>query len=84
MQSSIIKIGNSNGLILPADILKSLNLGLKSIVSIHVNDGVIIIKPSVRNGWSQAALVCHEIGDDKLVEPDVLEDDKFTEEEWTC
>lgn len=83
MQSSIIKIGNSNGLILPADILKTLNLGLKSLVSITVQDGSILIKPSTRNGWAQAAMACHEKGDDNLIEPELFENDKFTEEEWT-
>lgn len=73
MQSSIIKIGNSNGLILPSDMLKSLNLGLKSLVSITVQDGSIVIKPSNRNGWAQAAAACHEMKDDQLVLPDVFE-----------
>ena len=51
MQTSIIQIGNSKGLILPADFLKSLNLGLKSLVSITTDNGAIVIKPATRSGW---------------------------------
>lgn len=83
MQTSIIQIGNSKGLILPADFLKSLNLGLKSLVSVTTDNGVIVIKPVTRVGWAAAAASCHEKGEDNLVIPDVLNDDKFIEEEWT-
>lgn len=83
MKSSIIKIGNSNGLILPADILKSLNLGLKSLVTITMEDDSIVIKPAARSGWAQAAVACHEVGEDNSLIPDTFEEDKFVEEEWT-
>ena len=83
MQTSIIQIGNSKGLILPADFLKSLNLGLKSLVSVTTDNGAIVIKPAARAGWAVAALSCHEVGEDNLIMPDVFDDEKFEEEEWT-
>ena len=83
MQTSIIKIGNSNGIILPADLLKSLNLGFKSLVSITTDDGSIVIKPAIRAGWATAASLCNANDDDQLSIPDVLNEDKFVEEEWT-
>ncbi|MBQ8243118.1 MAG: AbrB/MazE/SpoVT family DNA-binding domain-containing protein [Bacteroidaceae bacterium] len=83
MQTSIIKIGNSNGIILPADLLKSLNLGFKSLVSITTDDGSIVIKPATRAGWATAASLCNANDDDQLSIPDVLNEDKFVEEEWT-
>lgn len=83
MKSSIIKIGNSNGLILPAEILKSLNLGLKSLVTITSENDSIVIKPAARSGWAHAAVACHESGEDKLLIPETFEEDKFVGEEWT-
>ena len=83
MQTSIIQIGNSKGLIIPADFLKSLNIGLKSLVSITTDNGAIVIKPATRSGWAAAAAACHEAGEDNLNIPDVFDGDQFVEEEWT-
>ena len=83
MQTSIIQIGNSKGLILPADFLKSLNLSLKSLVSVTTDNGAIVIKPATRAGWATAAAACHEADEDNLMIPDVFGDEHFVEEEWT-
>lgn len=55
MKSSIIKIGNSSGLILPQSILKQLNLTTRSVVSIQLEGESIVIKPGPRQGWAEAA-----------------------------
>ena len=40
-----------------------------------------MIKAQPRQGWAAAAKRAHENGDDELVIPDVVEDEKF--EDWT-
>ena len=75
MDSNIIKVGNSNGIILPATILKELKLSTKSTVSIDVEKGAIVIRPGVRQGWEEAVAMMHQNGDDELLIPDIFEDE---------
>lgn len=81
MRSNIIKIGNSNGVIIPMGVLKALNLSEKSPVTIQVKtDEIIIKKMSVRKGWAEAAKEMVDSGDGQLLIPDVFENEVF--EEW--
>jgi antitoxin MazE len=52
MKATIINIGNSQGLILPATILRQLKLSLKSNVEIEVDWSTIVIRPEPRQGWA--------------------------------
>lgn len=81
MITNIIQIGNSKGVILSSDLLRRLGLSLKSAVNISVEGDSIVIKAQPRQGWAEAAKRAHENGDDKLLIPDVFEDEKF--EDWT-
>ncbi len=36
----------------------------------------IVIKPAPRQGWEEAAKQCHANGDDKLLMPDVFDDEE--------
>ena len=81
MDANIIKVGNSNGVILPAALLKELKLSTKSTVRIAVEKGAIVIRPGVRQGWEDSALRMHQNGDDELLIPDVFEDEPM--EDWT-
>jgi len=81
MKTNIINIGNSQGIILPAMLLKQLKLSNKSTVELEVNDGKIIIKPEPRQGWAEAAKQMHAAGDDELLLGDIAND--FENEEWT-
>ncbi len=81
MNANIIKVGNSNGIILPAVVLKELKLTTKSTVRIEVEKGVIVISPGVRQGWEEAALSMQQNGDDELLIPDVFEDEPM--QDWT-
>ncbi|WP_432714586.1 AbrB/MazE/SpoVT family DNA-binding domain-containing protein [Pedobacter sp.] len=81
MKTNIINIGNSQGIILPATVLRKLNLSFKSTVHIDIIDGAIIIKPDPRQGWAEAAQQMHASGDDELLLDDVPTD--FDQEEWT-
>lgn len=56
-------------MILPADLLKELKLSLKSAVQIFVDNGSIVIKPALRQGWEEAAREMRAAGDDELLLP---------------
>lgn len=80
MKTSIIKIGNSNGVIIPSGILKGLGLTEKTEVTIQVNsEGVLIKKTPSRDGWAQAAMEMRKNNDDQLLIPDVFEDESLDE-----
>jgi len=81
MKTNIINIGNSQGIILPAMLLKKLNLSFKSTVQVEIDNGAIIIKPDPRQGWAEAAQQMHAAGDDELLSGDLSTD--FEKEEWT-
>lgn len=81
MKANIINIGNSQGIIIPAMLLRKLNLSFKSTVQIEINNGAIIIKPDPRQGWAEAAQQMHASGDDELLLDDLSTD--FEKEEWT-
>lgn len=48
--STIIRIGNSNGIIIPAKILKSLSLSEKDMVSITESHGGLLLKKVPSDG----------------------------------
>lgn len=81
MKTNIIQIGNSKGVILPAEILRRLNLSLKSAVNVSLEGNDIVIKAQPRQGWKEDAMHLHNESGDELIIPDVFEDEKF--EDWT-
>ncbi len=81
MKANIINIGNSQGIILPAVLLRKLNLSFKSTVQIEISNGAIIIKPDPRQGWAEAAQEMHASNDDDLLLDELPTD--FESEEWT-
>ncbi len=80
MEISIIKIGNSKGIRLPAVVLKKYNF--KDKVNLILKDEYIIIQPvkQPRRGWDAAFKKMHENDDDKLLIDDFFEDE--TNNEW--
>lgn len=81
MKANIISIGNSQGIILPASVLRQLNLSFKSAVQVEVDNGTIVIRPEPRLGWAKAAEEMRAEEDDKLLLDDSPTD--FEKEEWT-
>jgi len=82
MEASIIKIGNSKGLIIPQKMLKELGVGNK--VRIETREGGMFISPidKTRNGWAESfknATSKQESSEDIV---DEIEND-FDKEEWT-
>jgi antitoxin MazE len=83
MRSSIRKIGNSKGIIIPQSILKECLI--EEVVSIEVKDKHIIISAPEevkRKGWEAAFKKMAENGDDQLIIPDVFNDEDIADWTW--
>ena len=78
MELSIIRIGNSKGILLSKSILSRYNIQDK--VEVIFEKGRIILKPvsNTRQGWEDAFRELHEKREDILLMPDVFDE----EEEW--
>jgi antitoxin MazE len=82
MNASIIRIGNSQGVILPKPVLAQLGDTGGELEMEVENDAIILRKPKrqVRQGWTEAAQAISQAGDDALVWPEfVNQDDKDLE-----
>lgn len=75
-------MGNSQGIILPAALLKQLKLSNKSTVEVEVSNGNIIIKPQTRQEWAEAAKLMHSAGDDGLILGDFPNEFDKDESTW--
>ncbi len=83
MKSSIRKIGNSKGVILPQSFLKE--CFIDNEVSIEVKDNHIIISAPddiKRKGWEEAFKEMAANGDDQLVIPDLFDDEEIPDWKW--
>ena len=80
MDVSVISIGNSKGISLTKTVLEKYNI--TDTLELILEKGYMILKPKPepRKGWEKSFKKMHENGDDKLVMPDIFEDEKF--EEW--
>lgn len=80
MEVSVIKIGNSRGIRLSKTIIERYNI--RDTVEMILDKGHIIIKPlgRPRKGWDKAFMEMHANGDDKLIMPDIFEEENL--EEW--
>ena len=80
MQSSIINIGNSKGIIIPEDFLKQ--CAIEKEINIDLMHDTIIITAAgaeKRKGWAESFKTMAENGDDELLIPDVFEDEEFND-----
>jgi antitoxin MazE len=83
METNIITIGNSKGIIIPSKLLKI--AGFKSIVNLEINEGKLVISPSkkVREGWEE--LIKMEIdknGQPNSLIPDFFDDEQENDWKW--
>lgn len=86
LQTTLRKMGNSTGMILPKPILDELGLASGAKVELRVEDGEVIARPvkrKVREGWEEAA---REIGAQPLTEEELdwlnMPNDFDDEWEW--
>ncbi|MDR0973849.1 MAG: AbrB/MazE/SpoVT family DNA-binding domain-containing protein [Prevotellaceae bacterium] len=82
MNSNIIRIGNSRGIILPSEMLKQLHLSLRSKVDVLLENGRIIIQSVPREGWAEAARKMSVAEEDTVLMPDVFEDEYLDDWVW--
>lgn len=81
METNIINVGNSKGIIIPAKLLKM--IGLENIVNVEIEEGKLVISPAhkPREGWDE--MLRNEIeknGEAKTLAPDFFEDEN---DDWT-
>jgi antitoxin MazE len=81
MEIPLINIGNSKGIILSKIILE--NYGIRDTVELVMEKDYLILKPKTtpRKGWEKAFRKMHERGEDKLLLPEIFEDENH--EEWS-
>ena len=84
MTTNIIQIGNSKGIILPADILRKLHLSTKSAVNVSVDDEKIVIKSEShpRQGWADVFKKFAASESEESFFPDVFEDEDLSWWQW--
>jgi antitoxin MazE len=82
MEVPIINIGNSKGILLSKTIREK--YGFVNKIEITMKENHLELKPVVppRQGWDEAFREMHERGEDKLIDPDILDDDLLEEWEW--
>lgn len=80
MEIPIIQIGNSKGIRLSKTLLEKYNF--TDSVELVLEKDYLVIKPKKmpRQGWDDAFKKMNKNGDDKLILPDVFDDENF--EEW--
>ena len=84
MEASIVKIGNSKGLIIPSRLLKLLDLKEKVIIDV-VNDKLIITpaKGKPRQGWEeQIKREIEKDGQPEQLIPNFINDEENGDWEW--
>lgn len=81
MNTKIIRVGNSNGVVLPSAFLKMLGIGTGETVRIEYRENrkEIVLKPDIRAGWADAFSKYAQSGEDHLMLPDVFEDEQLWE-----
>jgi len=83
MEATIIKVGNSRGIIIPSKFIKLIGLGNK--VSIEVEDNKIVIEPAkeiARENWDSLFIKANSKKDKVILIPDVFKDENFDEWAW--
>lgn len=75
MESKIIKVGTSLGLIIPGLMAKDYDLKHGTKIEIELRKGELVIKKkdSVREGWDEAFARYAKEGEDKQLLPDFLD-----------
>ena len=82
MKTSIIRIGNSQGIRIPKTFLEQCRL--KGEVDLEVRGTNLVVRPMVspRAGWDEAFRLMAERGDDRLLDADTPSQTIWDEAEW--
>lgn len=82
MRTSIIRIGNSQGIRIPKTILEQCHIGPD--VELEVENENLIIRSAKRprQGWEEKFKCMAEAGDDILIDGELARQSSWDEEEW--
>jgi len=77
MRLAVVSIGNSKGIRIPKTILDKYKIG--DSVEVEMREDGIVLKPvhKPREGWEESFRQMHENGDDRLLIPDVFDDETW-------
>ena len=80
MRLAVVSIGNSKGIRIPKTILDKYQIS--NSVEMEMREDELVLRPirKPREGWEESFKQMHENGDDRLLIPDVF--DEETWEEW--
>lgn len=80
MRLAVVSIGNSKGIRIPKTILDKYQIS--NSVEMEMREDGLVLRPirKPREGWEESFKQMHENGDDRLLIPDVF--DEETWEEW--
>jgi antitoxin MazE len=80
MEVSVVPIGNSKGIRLSKTLIEKYHI--KDTIELILEKDYIVLKPKTepRKGWEESFKTMHENGEDKLLMPEVFEDE--ASEEW--
>lgn len=80
MRLAVVSIGNSKGIRIPKTVLDKYQIG--NSVEVEMREDGIVLRPvrKPRDGWEEAFRQMHQNGDDRLLIPDVFEDETW--EAW--
>jgi antitoxin MazE len=81
MTVKIISIGNSKGIRIPNNVLKSLKIGSEIDMVVNEDRGEVLLRPvkKTREGWNNAFKRMNEAGDDGLL---VNGSNNFDNDDW--
>ena len=77
MRLSVVSIGNSKGIRIPKILLDKYKIS--DVVDVELRDDALVLRPvhKSREGWEEAFRQMHQNGDDKLLIPDVFDDETW-------
>ncbi len=82
MKTKLIKIGNSQGVRIPKLFIEQINL--QDEIEMEAAGGQIILRSAKapREGWDEAFKEMARLGDDELLDADVIQTSNWDNEEW--
>ncbi|GAB2596962.1 AbrB/MazE/SpoVT family DNA-binding domain-containing protein [Spirosoma areae] len=77
MRFAIVSIGNSKGIRIPKTVLDKYQIS--NSVEVEMREDGLVLRPvrNPREGWEDAFRQMHQNGDDRLLIPDVFDDETW-------
>lgn len=84
VRTRIIRIGNSQGIIIPRLLLEQVHLAKDEEVELELQPDQIVVRPTyeARQGWDAAFKAMADREDDEMLDGDVSSTTDWDEEEW--